>query len=98
MVTSSSELLIRSAYAEDPDCLRKRTSRIIFSVGCILVSSLLRLPVNEPGSPSTVLSSKIIHLVPPPPQVQTELPGPFTYPTRSRSFPSSHFSSPWRIS
>ncbi|MEQ2238509.1 hypothetical protein ILYODFUR_033824 [Ilyodon furcidens] len=52
--------------------LRKRTSRIIFSVGCIRVSSLLRLPVNEPCSPSTVLPSEIIHLVPPPPQVQVK--------------------------
>ncbi|MEQ2312873.1 hypothetical protein AMECASPLE_035873 [Ameca splendens] len=46
--------------------------RIIFSVGCIKVSSLLSLPVNELGSPSTVLPSKIIHLVPPPPQVQVK--------------------------
>ncbi|MEQ2205390.1 hypothetical protein XENOCAPTIV_025884 [Xenoophorus captivus] len=50
--------------------LCKRASRIIFSVGCIPVSRLLRLPVNEPGSPSTVLPPKIIHLVPPLPQVQ----------------------------
>ncbi|MED6252267.1 hypothetical protein ATANTOWER_009377 [Ataeniobius toweri] len=63
----------------------KTASRKIFSVGCLRVSSLLSLPVNEPGSPSTVLSSKIIHL---------KLPGPFTHPTCSRSFPSSHFSSP----
>ncbi|MEQ2315955.1 hypothetical protein AMECASPLE_027740, partial [Ameca splendens] len=52
--------------------LRKRTSRIIFSVGSIRVLSLLRLHVNEPGSPSTVLPSKTIHLVPPPLQVRVK--------------------------
>ncbi|MEQ2223443.1 hypothetical protein ILYODFUR_036770, partial [Ilyodon furcidens] len=40
------------------------------------------LPDHPPGATSTSSASK------------TELPGPFTYPTRSRSFPSSHFSSP----
>ncbi|MEQ2248824.1 hypothetical protein ILYODFUR_023003, partial [Ilyodon furcidens] len=37
---------------------------------------------HPPGATSTSSASK------------TELPGPFIYPTRSRSFPSSHFSSP----
>ncbi|MEQ2229873.1 hypothetical protein ILYODFUR_023432 [Ilyodon furcidens] len=41
-----------------------------------------RAPLQDhpPGATSTSSASK------------TELPGPFTYPTRSRSFPSSHFS------
>ncbi|KAK5616937.1 hypothetical protein CRENBAI_012344 [Crenichthys baileyi] len=69
-VTSSSELLIQSAYAGNRDSVsaREHHVHIIFSVGCIRVSSLLSLPVNEPDSPCTVLPSKIIHLVPPPPQ------------------------------
>ncbi|MED6278921.1 hypothetical protein CHARACLAT_029017 [Characodon lateralis] len=37
---------------------------------------------HSPGATSTSNASN------------TELPGPFTYPTRSWSFPSSHFSSP----
>ncbi|MEQ2270110.1 hypothetical protein XENORESO_015509 [Xenotaenia resolanae] len=37
---------------------------------------------HPPGATSTSSASK------------RELPGPFTYPTRSWSFPSSHFSSP----
>ncbi|MED6246973.1 hypothetical protein ATANTOWER_027161 [Ataeniobius toweri] len=46
--------------------------------------TLHRAPLQDhpPGATSTSSASK------------TELPGPFTYPTRSRSFPSSHFSSP----
>ncbi|MED6254856.1 hypothetical protein ATANTOWER_001235 [Ataeniobius toweri] len=46
--------------------------------------TLHRAPLQDhpTGATSTSSASK------------TELPGPFTYPTRSRSFPSSHFSSP----
>ncbi|MEQ2233588.1 hypothetical protein ILYODFUR_023420 [Ilyodon furcidens] len=46
--------------------------------------TLHRAPLQDhpPGATSTSSASK------------TELPGPFTYPTCSRSFPSSHYSSP----
>ncbi|MEQ2224893.1 hypothetical protein ILYODFUR_012036, partial [Ilyodon furcidens] len=47
---------------------------------------LLRLPANEPGSPSTVLPSKITHLVPP--QVQDRITWIIHLPDTLPEFPS----------
>ncbi|KAK5623623.1 hypothetical protein CRENBAI_010473 [Crenichthys baileyi] len=91
-----SELLIQSAYAEDPDSLSQEnfTDYLLSWLHSGFKSpqasceqtwlTLHRAPLQDypPGATSTSSASK------------TGLPGPFTYPTRSRSFPSSHFSSP----
>ncbi|MED6235238.1 hypothetical protein ATANTOWER_020766, partial [Ataeniobius toweri] len=64
------------------------------------LSSPLSLPLNEPGSPSTVLPSKIIHLVPPPPQVQVKQDYLDLSLTRHAPRVFNHLTSPppWRIS
>ncbi|MEQ2294775.1 hypothetical protein AMECASPLE_007245 [Ameca splendens] len=56
--------------------------------------------MNEPGSRSTVLPSKIIHLVPPPPQVQVKQNYLDLSLTRHAPRVFHHLTSPppWRIS